>query len=321
MNLSTLNWLISNTPVAYPFPIKTLIARSKKKLKNIQWRHPKLQFFKASSISVTDDNVVYLKFNRSTVLAQKGELIVVPNDDYMPRRISFFGYWSEDLSKFLASGINKNTMLLDLGAHCGLVSLQTFNLSFVPKLYAVEPKKDNLKALRTNLKKIEQLCNIEIVDAAVTNIKGKTGNLYRQAGATMNSSVNSCLPGLCDTTESEITIETVKTIQSMELCKNILSFAGTSEIALKSDLQGMDVKILSEFSDIFWSKVRIGSIEICSLQYGAESEINLLIRRLKNFKQIFIDDQLTREISFEHLSKFYTSNSNKTLNLYFKRDL
>jgi len=237
----------------------------------------------------------------------------------MPRRISFFGYWSEDLSKFLASGINKNMVLLDLGAHSGLVSLQVFNLSSVPKLYAVEPKKDALEALKTNLKKIEQLCNIEIVDAAVTNIKGKTGYLYTQLGATMNSSIDSCLPG--NPTESEIIIETVKTIHSTELCKKLLSFAGTSEIALKSDLQGMDVKILSEFSDIFWSKVRIGSIEICSLEYGAEKEINLLIRRLKNLKQIFIDDQLTREISFEHLSKFYTSNSGKTLNIYFKRDL
>jgi len=284
------------------------------------WRHPRLQLFNAASIISVQNNLAYLKFNRTTVLSQKYATIAVPNDEYMPKRIKFFGYWSEELSIFLASGIKKNTALLDLGAHCGLVSLQTFNLGLVKKIYLVEPKADNLSALRNNLQKIDKLCEVLIIDAAITEKGNKTSNLYSERGETMNSSINPILPGVSFTNNSKIYVEKVKTISASKLCKNFLKWVGDSDVALKSDLQGMDVTILSQFSDIFWSKVSIGSIEICSIKYAREKEINLLIIKLKIFEHIFIDYNLNNEITFNALSEFYLGNSGKVINIYFKRN-
>lgn len=287
------------------------------KATNIQWRHPKLRFFEAASIESRQGGLVYLKFNRTTALARKEEIVFVPNDDYMPKRVELFGYWDKKLSRFLATDINNNTALLDLGAHCGLVSLQTFNASFVPKIYIVEPKKINLIALRKNLSKIDTLCEIKIVNAAVSDKKSKTGTLYTEHGATMNSSINRVLPGLSKNLET--TKEKINTIYATQLCENFLAWIGNFEIALKSDLQGMDVIILSKFSDIFWRKIRVGTIEICSLNYAGLKEINLLISKLKYFEHIFIDCELTEEITFNELSRFYLAKSGRSMNIYFKR--
>ena len=317
MKLNAFNKISSNIPIAYSAPLRTWISRSLEKATNIQWRHPKLRFFEAASIESVQGGLAYLKFKRTTALARKGQIVVVPNDDYMPKRVELFGYWDKKLSRFLATAVNNNTALLDLGAHCGLVSLQTFNASFVPKIYMVEPKKINLTALRKNLGEIGTLCKIKIVDAAVSDKKSKTGKLYTEPGATMNSSINRVLPSLSK--NSETIEEKINTIYATQLCKNFLAWIGDSEIVLKSDLQGMDVIVLSKFSDIFWRKVLVGSIEICSLNYGGLKEINLLISKLKFFEHIFIDYDLTEEITFNELSRFYLANSGMGMNIYFKR--
>jgi FkbM family methyltransferase len=277
--------------------------------------------FNAASVISVQNNLAYLKFNCTTILSEKYATIAVPNDEYMPKRIKFFGYWSKELSIFLASGMKKNTALLDLGAHCGLVSLQTFNLGLIQKIYLVEPKADNLSALRNNLQKIDKLCEVSIIDAAITDNENETGNLYSELGATMNSSINPILPGVSFTNKSKIDVEKVKTISAPKLCKNFLKWVGDSDVALKSDLQGMDVKILSQFSNVFWLKVSIGSIEICSIEYAREKEINLLLSKLKIFEHIYTDYNLTKKITSNAIAQFYLGKSGKAINIFFKRNL
>lgn len=317
LTMKALNKIIANIPIANPIPIRTFIPRTKEKVLNIQWRNPRFQLIKAARVISNDNKIVCLEFNRTTVLSKKGDIIAVPNDDYMPKRIALFGYWDRELSIFLASGISRNSALLDLGAHCGLIALQTYNLSFVPKIYAVEPKESNLIALRRNFQKFGKGCDSTIIEAAVTEKHSESGYLYTERGATMNSSINPNLPGLNAKGNSEIELEEIKTIKETTLCKNFLAWIGNSDIALKSDLQGMDVIILSRFSDIFWSKVSIGSIEICSVSYASVMEINLLITHLKRFQKIFLDTKLTKEIGFSELSKFYLSKTNKAVNIFF----
>ena len=314
----TFNKIISNIPIAYPFPITTFITRTIDKMLNIQWRYPKLKVFPAATIISMKSNLTYLEFNRETILAEKNGIIVVPTDNYMPKRIAHFGYWSKELSIFLSSGINKNTALLDLGAHCGLVSLQTYNVSFIPKIYAVEPKVNNFTALSENLKKIAGTCEVLIINAAVTDQQTDVGTLYTEPGATMNASINPELPGIRPETIKNIETEIVNTVNSKKLCQNFLEWSNNFFIALKSDMQGMDVRILSQFSNDFWSRVKIGSIEVCSLSYGTDEEIVLFIQQLKRFKNIYLNPELTLTISFSEIRIFYNSKTNKTINLFFK---
>lgn len=260
-----------------------------------------------------------MKLKHRTDLGPKSRKIVVPNDDYMPKRIRFFGHWSRDVSRFLVSGVTDESVLLDLGAHCGLVALQTYNLSKVSKIYAVEPMKVNFLSLSKNLELVSCDSDIRLLNCAVTNAPSGIGYLFSEPGATMNSSINPELPGLGSDQSPNLTNEKIRVINSVEMCEDFLKWAEGSKIILKSDLQGMDVIILSEFKDLFWQNVVLGTIEICALDYGKVDEIELLIHQLERFPAVYLDPDCIESISLPRLKDFYLSKSKKTINIFFRK--
>lgn len=315
----SLNQLIGVIPIATPFPLNSLFPRSIQKMRNIQWRYPRLQFFSLASIIRAEDGLCYLKLERRTDLGLKGREITVPDDDYMPERIRFFGHWSRDVSRFLASGATDESALLDLGAHCGLVALQTYNQSKISKIFAVEPMKINFLSLRKNLEVVSSCSDIRLLNCAVTNAPSGIGYLFSEPGATMNSSINPELPGLGSNQSSNLTIEKIRVINSVELCDDFLKWAAGSKVILKSDLQGMDVIILSDFSDLFWQNVELGTIEICALDYAEDVEIEILIKQLERFPAVYLDPDYVKSISLPRLKDFYLSKSKKTINIFFSK--
>jgi len=315
----SLSKLIGVIPIATPFPLNSLFPRSIQKMRNIQWIYPRLQFFSLASITRVEDGLCYLKLKHRTDLGLKGREIVVPNDDYMPKRIRFFGHWSRDVSRFLASGVTDESAFLDLGAHCGLVALQTYNLSNVSKIFAVEPMKVNFLSLSKNLELVSSCIDIKLLNRAVTDEPSGIGYLFSEAGATMNSSINPELPGIGSDQSSNLAKEKIRVINSVELCDSFLKWAAGSKVILKSDLQGMDVIVLSDFSDLFWQNVELGTIEICALEYANVEEIELLIKQLVRFPAVYLDPNYVKSISLPQLKDFYLSKSKKTINIFFSK--
>lgn len=308
-------------PIAHPFPLNSFCSRSFQKIRNIQWMYPRLKFYYSASIVCVAEGLCYLKLSHRTDLGPKGSEVIVPNDGYMPQRIRFFGYWSRDVSRFLASGVTDDSALLDLGAHCGLVTLQTLNLSKISKLLAVEPMRVNFLSLTKNLKLASSAGDVKLLNCAVTNGPSGIGYLFSEPGATMNSSINPELPGLGKNQSPNLEIEKIRLVNSVEMCEDFLDWAKGAQIILKSDLQGMDVVILSDFSDSFWQNVVLGTMEICALEYAKEAEIDLLIKQLNRFPTIFLDPYKRKPISLPQLKEFYLSRSGLTINIFFGKDL
>jgi len=309
----------SAIPFTRLFPVATFVPRSKDKIRNIQWLNPKLRFNFSAKIIQEKAGLSYLELKHTTSFFKKGTVVVIPNDGYLPARIKLFGQWAGEVSKFLDSGITKETVLLDIGAHCGLVSLQTYNLSGVKKIYAVEPKSINFEALKLNMNQVAGQCEVILKNIAIANSLKSSGYIYSEPGATMNSGINNNLPGLGLHNSQNLEMEKVKLINATVICNDFLNFVGKGSIALKCDVQGYDVIILSAFSKTFWKKVVVGSIEVSAVTYATEKEIDLLLNHLIDFKTIYLNTDLKHYITRSEIKNFYLSKSNKSINLYFKK--
>ena len=252
---------------------------------------------------------------KNTVLGKKNDLIKVPKDGYIDSRIKVNGLWDLETTLFFTRKITPNTIFLDIGGHAGLVSRQVyFSSAFKPDVYIVEALPVNMQCVQTNLDFISIKNSLTTINKAISTAKSGSANFFTEIGASMNSSLNN---EITSANGLKSTKNVINTINAEEFCTEFLTFVEDKAIALKCDIQGDDVRVLSKFSSDFWSKVYVGSIELYSGFASNESEILRLLEHLSRFDKISFDSDLINQTSNFKIMDFYLSNKQTTRNVYF----
>jgi FkbM family methyltransferase len=303
-------------PIAKPFPLSSFKDRTNFKFINIKWRS--IYLHKWISIGLIQNlsfEFCEIKLKRNTVLGQKNDVIKVPRDGYIDLRIKVNGLWDLETTKFFSRKMQPKSIFLDIGGHAGLISRQVYHLSeSKPGIYIVEPSPLNIECIKSNLSLISKNNSVTILEKAISATATGPAHLFTQIGATMNSSLNKEITTANGLNPTKIQVDT---IYADEFCNGFLASSENKAIALKCDIQGDDVKVLSNFHSDFWNKVYIGTIELYSGVTSNRSELILLLEHLSQFDRISFDSDLINQASNAQIMDFYLSKKCTAKNIYF----
>jgi FkbM family methyltransferase len=247
-----------------------------------------------------------LKIRRQGLFGAKGTVIAVPRDQEIFTRFKSYGAWCPNVSLFLSQSFRKQGMLLlDLGAHAGLISLQTqkFSSNTQNPIVCVEPIPRHIDSLRLNVANL----NCEIIPK-VLSFDNDDVSFYIDEFNFGNSSALRAVAGKTNVHELKLSSITAQQIESI---------VGMAPIVLKSDLQGFDAYGLSLFSDIFWSKVERGVVEVLAEPEIDESHAKLTSSRIGKFRNISWSPFGKNRINESELLEFWTSKSGQERDVYF----
>lgn len=236
----------------------------------------------------------------------RGTVIAVPRDNEIYIRFKKYASWCPSVSLFLSKSFRKKGMvLLDLGAHSGLISLQTQKLSSSSRnqIVCLEPIPRHVDSLRFNMRQL----NCQIIERVLSFESGDV-TFYVDKMNFGNSS------SFFNVVGSENSHELVlPSITAPEIEKVL----GSAPIVLKSDLQGFDAHGLSLFSENFWNRVERGVVEVLA---SAEIEKDYVIStcaRIGKFKNISWSPFGRSRITGLELLHFWISKTGEERDVYF----
>jgi FkbM family methyltransferase len=220
------------------------------------------------------DNSLVLR--RESLFGPKNTIIHVPNDKFIFEKFRRNGYFSLPMSAFLSQGFDDDCKtILDLGAHAGLVSLQAIRLSqrVDLEIVAVEPIPDHYKCLQENFREL----NLKLFASGFANNDEDFITIYIDKDNLGNSSALQSIAAKDAPTEENIIVPTVA-------LSEVFRSIGESNFILKSDLQGLDLHVLSFAPKSFWLQINRGVIEV-----NAHSEIDSIecVTMLEQLDELF----------------------------------
>jgi FkbM family methyltransferase len=280
-----------------------------------------LGIYGAKVIGNTDDGNCILKLNRKTYLGSKGDLIYAPRDLSIFEHLRKFGRWEIEVSEFLSeslksvgTNLENKSVLLDIGANVGLVTVQAMNMSGAKNdVYLFEPLKGHAQAIRNNTKNINGDCKVNVVNVALSDQDG-VSVIYTEVSNHGNSSLFSSAVPLERRNQIEIsTVETSRYISNLLL--------GYDRIVIKSDTQGMDALILAKFPIEAWDKVFSVVVEVWALSDICETDVDKLVALWSSFEYISWSPDFKSAIDLIDVRNYWISKSNNQRNLFLKRKL
>lgn len=185
--------------MAKPFPLKTLFSRSHRKwLAKYVYGHG---IEGARPLKKVNSGNVLLKLSRKSALGDQGFNLQIPKDKNMYLTVCKTGVWELQDSCFLASVLSENlknrTVLVDIGANVGLITLQVNNLIDREQVdyFLVEPRKHFFEALTYNLREVQK-DRIRFFNAALSDFSGEA-ELFSEVENLGNSSlISDAMPSL-----------------------------------------------------------------------------------------------------------------------------
>lgn len=249
-----------------------------------------------------------LVFNRKSLFGEKGVEIRVPRDKYIFEKFMKNGYFSLPTSIFLSQGLKKGcNSILDLGAHAGLVSLQAIRIARETnvQVIAVEPIPSHHECLRANFKDLK----LESFAAGFANGNEEHLKIFVDKENLGNSSI---LPVLLS---EKLDNDSYISVQAVSLEK-VLRGIGTSNFLLKSDLQGLDLHVLSSMKSDTWRQVRRGVIEVNSHIHNSKEECMRLLDKLENFFYLSWEPYPFKEVSRMEVQNFWLSGKSEERDLF-----
>ncbi|MGH7069370.1 MAG: FkbM family methyltransferase [Acetobacteraceae bacterium] len=193
-----------------------------------------------------------------------GEVLELLIDRVTTRWILERGSWQqEDLDFVVARAPKQPLVLLDIGAHIGLMTRQLMHV--FPDIVAAvcyEPHPLNFATLSRNLAHLE---NCSLVQAAVGTVAGQL-TFYEDIYNTGNYSLSL---GAMDGREYRTNkVECVRA-HDEEFLQRLSAETAQLPIIWKSDTQGLDEIIVTSLSDDFWSRVPVALMEISRMNRPA----------------------------------------------------
>ena len=231
------------------------------------------QAFNMSERTYSDIPYVNVKFKKNSSLAKKNETILLKIDGTILPKILETGNFDIFLFNFLKKNMNKNSIFVDIGSNHGLVSRQVSNIKFVKKIICYEPVKEIFDLSVFNTKNIK---NIERNNYGWANKKGFKFFFENPS----NSGDFSLIPNKQRRIKHKFKFANAKT----ELKKIISNNKKNFQIILKTDCQGYDVELFSNFDEKYLSKIYMYFLEIKDLGNNKKK----FYRNLRLFDKIFI---------------------------------
>ena len=216
-----------------------------------------------ASCAKLDVYAVHLRLPTTSPLfrAGGGETLELPMDDAIAPYVLEHYSWEPDVVDLICRHAPPGpAVLLDLGAHVGLVTRQLVHR--LPELAAAvcfEPHPRHFPVLTRNLAHLPQC---RLVQAAVSVVDGDL-DFYEDSRNTGNYSLN-----LDAMRGREYRTTSVRCLRAAEtnLLAPLPPELRDSPIVWKSDLQGMDELIVAALPDAFWSRVHTGVVELWRIE-------------------------------------------------------
>ena len=310
--------------VLTPSSIKTLRQRFISKLrptaKKILLHSGVWRFLGAKIVGSTPSGNSLLQLNRDCALGSKGTVLELPSDQFIYESVKNLGLFELQESKFLARGLKRacrqrqtKTVLLDIGANTGLVTLQAMNLSKTSnKVFLFEPVPRHAMAIKQNLR---FLSDIYINEFALSDINGKA-NIFTEATNHGNTSLlSSVVPrnGMISTQ--------IQLVETTEYCNKFLN--NFDKYIIKCDTQGMDALILSRFPERIWKNCESAVIEVWALAEVSKRDVEGLLSMCQEFEYVgwHPDVKKKKKIELNEVSEFWLSKSGSFRNLFLSQTI
>ncbi len=303
------------TPFVSPLPLLSLPSRLLEK-----WIHIfrlLLRVEGAQVIGKSTTGSALLKLRKSCALGQKGAVVEIPRDHVIFESVRQFARWELDEAKFLAAGLKKvaenqnqtKSVLLDIGANSGLVSLQAMNLAGTRNsVFLFEPVPQYAQAIKTNLRAFPEV-NICIFALSDRNDEAV---MYTEASNHGNTSLfEKTVPAI------NRVKQTIRLVDTAEYFRTHLE--SFDKYVLKCDTQGMDALILSKVPDSVWMRTEAAIIEVTALPEVDVSDVDTLLGKIANFEFVSWHANKREKMEMAEIREFWLSKSERHKNLYLWR--
>ena len=312
-------------PVTTLIPINTFPQRLIRKwrflAKNIFYTiGSRLGFFGARIVGVTISGNTQLKLNKDYALGCKGTILELPRDRMIFQHVRQKGFWELEESKFLARGLkracwepNTKTVLLDIGANTGLVTLQAMNLSNTNnKVFLFEPLPRHASAIKYNL---SNLSNIHLHKFALSDKNGEADIFTESTNHGNSSLLNSVVP------EIGMISTKIQLVDTTEYCNEFLN--NFEKYVIKCDTQGMDALILSRFPERIWKNCESAIIEVWALTEVCKRDVDGLLSMCQEFEYVGWHPNVVEKnkIEFNEVADFWLSESGSFRNLFLSKSI
>ncbi len=314
--------------ITHPFPIKTFKTRQKIKyafvvheiyLRGFNFLIIFLKYIlkKGGARKIIELNgTMTLRLNTDTILGKRFTHIYLPKDKIIYKTVLYRGFWERESSIFLAEGISKTLfskehedlpILIDVGAHVGIVTMQVLNLIKEPiSVKAIEPILDHAVMLSRNLKIFKVAHRISIDNFALGQ---RTGFEFmaknsRNSGA---AKFNHLVP------KTSINLERVRVLNAYSYFEKIMNRPG---VFIKIDIEGAEASILSMIPNNLWVNIERAVIEITAIPNLAESEIDSILKNFSTFKFRSWFADKSEAIALNEIKDFWLGKNYWTRNLY-----
>jgi len=314
-------------PLPRLLPLRTFPSRLPLKLEFVYKAFKQILLLKmgkigAKNIGTNQLGNALLRLNRDYPVGEKGFVIELPKDEVIFEQLQFTGSWEREISEFLATGLkkislNKNSKpgMVDIGANCGFISLQTMNLlETTQDFYLIEPLPRHVHALRNNLEVMREKKNIHIFEFGLSDISGSS-DIYTEV---LNQGNSTIFSNVVKSDSSRVT--KIQLSDTKDFCEEYL--IGHTGYVIKSDTQGMDALILSRIPDRIWRTVESAVVEIWALPEIKDSDVDKLLSMWSGFKYIgWSSDStdLAARVSLSEVREFWLSKSRLEQNLYLSK--
>jgi FkbM family methyltransferase len=236
--------------------------------------------------------------------------ISIPKDKAIYDQFMKSGYWSFPTSYFISRLLKKmkKPLIVDFGAHVGLVSLQAIKMnSDNGKVIAVEALPDHFTSLQKNIdpEKIVALFGALVSDPDIRKV--------RMTVDTVNLGNSSALDEIVPKVLGRSYQINVPAILLNQVTQKI----NGSAFILKSDIQGHDAGVLARLGDEFWSSCLGGVIEVNAHKNIDRKDIEKLLERFTNYRHLSWQPFSLGRVSEKKLLTFWTSASGLERDIYF----
>lgn len=277
-----------------------------------------MNFSGAKEIGVGPHGNIVLEINRSSNLGRKGERILLPYDQVIFRHIVRLGVWEKIESNYLSNLCfkhrNEKIVFIDIGGQAGLISRQflTKSSGYIDHAWIVEPIERHVSAIKYNLAKWVESKQVRIFPYALDSISSK--NLIHIANDNSgNASLFDYLPPNQPSSTAEILTKSAQDFESMV-------YSSEYKFLIKCDIQGMDSKVLSLFSELFWSQTLGCVVEIWALPSVNEKHVERLVDLWHSFDYFSWDISLKVKTNLKEVKDFWINGSGATKNLFMAKN-
>ena len=246
-------------------------------------------FFRNFENYPANPNIVGLKFSKKTKIANKGEVIFLPNDVQITWQLMRYGELNYPISKIIKTKLNrkKKYTFIDIGANVGLVSRQVLNENKnIEKFVCVEPVNTTYDCLQMNssVLKNSKLFNFGL------GIKNERKNIFIDKSNHGNASLEKTMMKLSKHKKyytEKILIKSVRTF--FNLIKNEIK---ADKLIIKIDTQSFDELILSLIPMEIIKKTVLINYELTSIDGIKKPRVseNEFKKRISNFNTIWSEE-------------------------------